>query len=504
MTTDQELLLQVEAVSKHFGGVHALRNIKLEVRAGEVHGVVGENGAGKTTLINILGGIIARDTGRIVLDGQEVAFGNPGESQHAGIAIIHQELATIPALTVMENVHMGRMQARHGIVDWGALATSTRRVLEQVGLDISPRRTVSTLGISQRQLVEIAKALVADAKLIIMDEPNASLTEHETERLFGVITRLKERGIGIIFVSHRIEEVIRISDRITVFRDGGYVGTVTRDEVTVTDIVGMMVGRELARVQRRPSRDQGEPLLEVRNLTRTASPPLRDISFTVHRGEILGFAGLLGAGRSETARAVFGADRFDSGEIMFKGSPTRFKSPKEAIAHHIGMVPEERKELALFMKMSISFNIGMASLPTRSRRGVVDRADQAALAETFATKLSIKLSSIDAPVNSLSGGNQQKTVLARWLATAPELLILDEPTHGVDVAAKADIYQLMQDLAADGLGIILISSELPEILAMSDRIVVMHEGRVTGVLDGRTATEAQIMELATGVVSAAA
>lgn len=503
MTTDAELLLQVEDVSKHFGGVHALRSAKLEVRAGEVHAVVGENGAGKTTLINILGGIIARDTGRIVFDGREVAFANPGESQRAGIAIIHQELATIPALTVMENVHMGRMQARYGIVDWRALAASTRSVLEQVGLDISPRTAVSSLGISQRQLVEIAKALAADARLIIMDEPNASLTDHETERLFEVIARLQQRNVGIIFVSHRIEEVLRISDRITVFRDGSYVGTITRDEATVTRVVGMMVGRELARVHRRPSREMGEPLLEVRNLSRAASPPLRDVSFTVHRGEILGFAGLVGAGRSETARAIFGADRFDSGEILFKGSPIHFDSPKEAVASHIGMVPEERKQLALFMDMPIRFNIGVASLPQRSRRGVVDHAAQAALAYAFASKLSIKLPSIDAPVSSLSGGNQQKTVLARWLAIAPELLILDEPTHGVDVGAKADIYQLMQDLAADGLGIILISSELPEILSMSDRIVVMHQGRVGGVLDGPTATETQVMELATGVAATA-
>jgi ribose transport system ATP-binding protein len=504
MTTDPELLLQVEDVSKHFGGVHALRDARLEVRAGEVHAVVGENGAGKTTLINILGGIIARDTGRVVFDGNEVEFLNPGESQRAGIAIIHQELATIPALTVMENVHMGRMQSRFGIVDWRALTASTRGALEEIGLDVSPSATVSSLSISQRQLVEIAKALASDARLIIMDEPNACLTDHESERLFEVIERLKQRNVGVIYVSHRIEEVLRISDRITVFRDGGYVGTINRDEATVTKVVGMMVGRELARVQRRPPREAGEPLLEVRNLTRAASPAIRDVSFTVHRGEIVGFAGLVGAGRSETARAIFGADRFDSGEILLNGSPVHFNSPKEAVAHRVGMVPEERKQLGLFMEMPIRFNISMASMPQRSRHGIVDHADQAAVAEEFTQKLAIKLSSIDAPVSSLSGGNQQKTVLARWLAISPELLILDEPTHGVDVGAKADIYQLMQDLAAEGMGIILISSELPEILSMSDRIVVMHQGGVAGVLDGRTATEHSVMELATGVAGTAA
>jgi ABC-type sugar transport system ATPase subunit len=504
MTTDTELLLQVEDVSKHFGGVRALRDARLDVRAGEVHAVVGENGAGKTTLINILGGIIARDAGRIAFDGRDVEFLSPGESQRAGIAIIHQELATIPALTVMENVHMGRMQSRLGIVDWRALRASTRAVLDEIGLDVSPGAAVSSLGISQRQLVEIAKALAAEARLIIMDEPNASLTDHESERLFEVIERLKQRNVGIIYVSHRIEEVLRISDRITVFRDGGYVGTVNRAEATVTGVVGMMVGRELARVQRRPPRETGEPLLEVRNLTRAAVPAIRDVSFTVHRGEIVGFAGLVGAGRSETARTIFGADRFDSGEVLLNGLPIHFKSPKDAVASRVGMVPEERKQLGLFMEMPIRFNIAMASMPQRSRRGIVDHGDQATLANEFATKLAIKLSSIDAPVSSLSGGNQQKTVLARWLAISPELLILDEPTHGVDVGAKADIYQLMQDLAAEGLGIILISSELPEILAMSDRIVVMHQGRVAGVLDGRTATENAVMELATGVAGTAA
>ena len=475
MPENPELMLQVIDVSKHYGGVHALREVRLDVRPGEVHALVGENGAGKTTLINILGGIVPRDGGRVIFQGQEVAFENPAEAQQAGIAIIHQELATIPALSVMENVYMGHMESRAGWIDWRTMEAATRKVTAQVGLDISPRTTVSNLTISQRQLVEIAKALAADARLIIMDEPNSSLTDRETERLFDLIARLKQQGVAIIYVSHRIEEVLRIADRITAFRDGRYVDTVDRAEASVSKIINMMVGRELANVSRQPPTRIGAPLFEVRNLSRKGKPNLQDINFILHEGEILGFAGLVGAGRSETARAIFGADRIETGEILLNGQPVRFQSPKAAVAHGIGMVPEERKRQALFMNMPIRYNIGIASLPARSPGGIVHHAGQRQLAEEFVRKLSIKLSSIDAPVKSLSGGNQQKTVLARWLATEPKVLILDEPTHGVDVGAKADIYQLMRDLAASGIGIILISSELPEILNMSDRIVVMHE-----------------------------
>jgi len=500
MAEHPEPILQVIGVSKRYGGAQALRDVRLDVRPGEVHALVGENGAGKTTLINILGGIVPRDSGQVIFCGRGVVFENPAQSQHAGIAIIHQELATIPALSVMENIYMGRMDARGGWINWRSMEAATRKVTDLVGLDISPRTSVGDLTISQRQLVEIAKALSANARLIIMDEPNSSLTERETERLFDVIALLKQQGVAIIYVSHRIEEVLRIADRITAFRDGRYVGTIDRAEASVNKIISMMVGRDLANVTRRSSGHIGAPLLEVRNLTRRGKPYLRNISFTLHQGEILGFAGLVGAGRSETARAIFGADHFESGEILLDGRPVRFRSPKEAVAHGVGMVPEERKRQALFMNMPVRYNIGLASLPARSPGGIVRHAGQRQLAEEFVRKLSIKLSSIEAPVKSLSGGNQQKTVLARWLATRPKVLILDEPTHGVDVGAKADIYQLMRDLAAEGIGIILISSELPEILHMSDRIVVMHEGRITGVLDGQSATEDQVMAYATGTM----
>lgn len=390
------------------------------------------------------------------------------------------------------------MEAGSTGAEWRAAA---RAITDLIGLDVSPHALVSDLNISQRQLVEIAKALASDARLIIMDEPNSSLTERETERLFEVIERLQAKGVAIIYVSHRIEEVLRISDRITVFRDGRGVGTIDRSEANVSRVISMMVGRELANTERRISAGLGEPLLEVRNLCRKGKPNLQDITFTLHRGEILGFAGLVGAGRSETARAIFGADKIDRGEIFFKSKPTRFRSPGEAIASGIGMVPEERKRLALFMDMPVCFNIGMAHLPRMASGGIIHRGGEHCLAEDYVDKLSIKLSSVDAPVKSLSGGNQQKTVLARWLATKPQILILDEPTHGVDVGAKADIYRLMRDLAAGGIGIILISSELPEILNMCDRIVVMHEGCVTGILDGCDATEDRVMACATGMTT---
>jgi len=502
MAQDGQIVLQVQNISKHFGGVQALRDASLEVRAGEVHALVGENGAGKTTLINVLGGIVQRDSGQVIWQGREVVFEKPAEAQQAGIAIIHQELATIPALSIMENVYMGRMEARGGWISWGKMEAATRRVTDQVGLDASPRTTVSSLTISQRQLVEIAKALAADARLIIMDEPNSSLTDRETERLFEVIARLKGQGVAIVYVSHRIEEVLLIADHITVFRDGRYVGTVDRAEASINKIINMMVGRDLATVARRAKTEAGAPVLEVRNLSCKGKPELRDISFTLHHGEILGFAGLVGAGRSETARAIFGADKIDAGEILLEGKPVQFRSPKEAVAAGIGMVPEERKRQGLFMNMSVRYNIAAAQLPRLSPGGVIPRGSDAALAEDFVQRLSIKLSSVDAPVKSLSGGNQQKTVLARWLATHPKVLILDEPTHGVDVGAKAEIYQLMRDLAAGGMGIILISSELPEILNMCDRIAVMHEGRITGLLDGAGATEDQVMAYATGTANA--
>jgi rhamnose transport system ATP-binding protein len=496
MSQNGDLFLKVEKVSKHFGGVQALNEVDFDVNYGEVHALVGENGAGKSTLMNILGGVVQKDGGRVIYKGQDVDFPSPNESIAAGIAVIHQELAMLPQLNVIENVYMGSMPSSRGVVNWKKAEQNTRLQLEQVGLNIDPHIQVSDLSISQRQLVEIAKALSKNANLIIMDEPNSSLSDAETERLFAVIQSLKERGVAIIYVSHKIEEVLRIADRISVLRDGQYRGTIAKSDATVAKVIQMMVGRELRREAAGADRSFGAVRLEVRNLT---GGRFRDVSFDVHQGEILGFAGLVGAGRSEVARAIFGADRIQSGEIHLDGKKIQFDSPGEAIKHGLAMVPEDRKLLSLFMDMPISFNLSVAILPRENHLGWISQGRLAETARRYVEQLSIKVSSLENPIRSLSGGNQQKTTLARWLATNPKLLILDEPTHGVDIGAKADIYQLMRELASQGISILLISSELPEILTMSDRVVVMHEGRVTGILSREQCEEHTIMMYATGM-----
>jgi len=494
--TTEDLILQVRAISKRYGGVQALDNVNLAVRRQEVHAVVGENGAGKSTLMKVLGGIVRRDGGTIMYRGNEVDFHSPMQAILAGIAIIHQELSMLPSLNVIDNVFMGRMPTKFGKIQWRALEKATMEVLEQVGLEIDPQALVSELSISQRQLVEIAKAISIKANLIIMDEPNSSLTDTETERLFEVIESLKAQGVTIIYISHKIEEVLRISDRISVMRDGRYIGTLEKNEATVESVIQMMVGRDLQREQIHVGHHIGDVLLEVNDL---CGEQFQHVNFSLKKGEILGFSGLVGAGRSEVARAIFGADRFTSGDILFEGQSIRFRSPKEAIEHGVGMVSEDRKKLSLFMELSIRFNMAIAELPhpKLSRKGLIrhDNVDQCV--QDFVHHLNIKIASLDDPASSLSGGNQQKTILARWLATDPKLLILDEPTHGVDVGAKAEIYKLMHALSMEGISILLISSELPEILMMSDRVVVMREGRVTGILNHDEMSEDVIMACAT-------
>ena len=487
--------MRVEAVSKRYGGVQALDQVNFDLRYGEVHALVGENGAGKSTLIKVLGGIVPRSGGRIIFEGAEVHYQRPIEALQAGIAIIHQELAMMPSLTVIENMYMGRMPGRFGIVNWAELERRTHQAMALIDLHVDPYTPVQELTISQRQMIEIARALSADAKLIIMDEPNSSLTQAESERLFSVIESLKARGIAIIYVSHKIEEVLRISNRITVFRDGRYVGTVDRQDASERRIIGMMVGRELDRSIISTAEHIGDVLLDVRNLTGAG---FRNVSFELRKGEILAFSGLVGAGRSEVASAIFGATQPTAGEILFCGRRVHFRSPQEAIRAGIAMVQEDRKVLSLFMNMTIERNITMAQLPFMSRGVTSDRVERR-LAQQMVGALDIRLASLDEPVSSLSGGNQQKTVLGRWLATKPKLLILDEPTHGVDVGAKAEIYALIRALAAEGMGVLLISSELPEVLALAHRIVVMHEGRITGILNREDATEEKLMAYATAI-----
>jgi ABC-type sugar transport system ATPase subunit len=497
MANERELILRIEGISKRYGGVHALEEVSFDLRYGEVHALVGENGAGKSTLIKVLGGIVPRDGGRIFFEGHEVTFNEPAEAKAAGIAIIHQELSVLPTLNVMENLFMGQISNRAGVVNWRDMQRRTREALALVDLHVDPRAIVKDLSISQRQMIEIARALSANAKLIVMDEPNSSLAEAETERLFNLIKDLKARGIAFIYVSHKIGEVMRISDRITVLRDGRYVGTRTTSESSVDEVVRMMVGRELDREQVPTAVQDSATVLEVRNLS---SDRFTDVSFDVRAGEIVAFSGLVGAGRSETLRAVFGADRYRSGEVLFLGKPARFATPADAIKRGIAMVPEDRKVLSLFTGMRIMHNVSIAELPHMSRAGNISHRRERGMVSDFVKRLDIRLASIFEPVSSLSGGNQQKTVLARWLATNPKLLILDEPTHGVDVGAKAEIYALMRNLARSGVAIVLISSELPEVLALANRVVVMCEGRITRILNRADADEETLMTYATGVM----
>jgi ABC-type sugar transport system ATPase subunit len=490
------VLLEAMGVHKRFGGVHALRDASLEVRAGEVHALVGENGAGKSTLINILAGAERRDTGRIVFGGREVDFHTPAESQAAGIAVIHQELATLPMMSVAENVLMGRLPSHAGFLDRRAMYSQARALLGQAGLDVDPRISLSELSVSQQQLVEIARALSAGAQLLVMDEPSSSLTEHETRGLLDLVRQLRARGVSVLYVSHRMAEVFQIADRITVYRDGAHVATLDAAAATPAAVVGLMVGRALAVSRPNESTSVGDAVLEVRSLTRR--PLLHDVSLTVSRGEIVGLAGLVGSGRTEVARAIFGVEPFDSGEVLLHGAAVRFRSPADAIRAGVAMVPEDRKGLGLFVDQPVRSNVSMVALPSLTRRGVVRRARERAIATEQVRRLQIRTPGLETPARTLSGGNQQKTVLARWLTTRPKLLILDEPTHGVDVGVKAEIASLIRALAQEGVAILLISSELPEILALSDRILVMRAGRIVATLNRADADERLVMLHATG------
>ncbi len=491
---DSELLLSVDGMSKTYGGLKALSEAQIRVRYGEVHAVVGENGAGKSTFMKILGGIVDPDSGLIIFKNHPVSFSSPAEAIKAGIAIIHQELSVLTHLNIIENVFMGRMQTRWGKVRWTVLEKKTREVLALVGLDIDPYLTMEELSISQRQLIEIAKALSVDAQLVIMDEPNSSLSDTESQRLFEVIRSLQARSVSILYVSHKIEEVLKISDRITVFKDGQYVGTVDAAQATVDSVIHMMVGRELTRAYQ-PNAGCGPIALKVTNLSGNG---FKDVSFDLHKGEILGFSGLVGAGRSETMRAIFGAHDITAGHLELDGQPVRFRNPGQAIKNGLAMVQEDRKRLSLFMDLPIKFNISLAQLPRLKSMFRINHSQVNQVVADFITTLRVKTQSSNDPVGSLSGGNQQKTVLARWLATKPKILILDEPTHGIDIGAKAEIYELIRNLAREGIGIILISSELPEVMAMADRVVVMHEGSVAGILGREMLSEHAIMAYATG------
>lgn len=492
-----DTLLSMQHTNKSFPGVRALNDVTLQVRAGEVHALVGENGAGKSTLMKILSGALPKDSGKILLDGREVSIQNPGDALTLGIAMIFQELNLVPYLDVGQNIFLGREPTRSGgRIDWPALYDRARERLQLIGIEIDPRAKVGDLSIAQQQMVEIGKALSRQSRLIVMDEPTSSLTEHETDRLFELIRSLKSQGVTIIYISHRLEEVFVIADRVTVLRDGQWIGTHDIGEVTQAELVHMMVGRDIAEVFAKEAAARQNVALEVKNLSNANF--LHAINLQLYRGEILGVAGLVGSGRTTLARTLFGAEPIESGEIWLDGQRVTIHSPQAAIRHGIGLVPEDRKDQALFLNMAVSDNIVMSDLPELSRGGLIDFSRVRSVAQDSVEKLDIRTPSLRQRTRNLSGGNQQKIAIARWLALQPRVLILDEPTRGIDVGAKAEIHALMSRLAKQGMGILMISSELPEILGVSDRIIVMHEGRIAAEFARGEATQEAIMLAATG------
>jgi ribose transport system ATP-binding protein len=492
-------IISILNLSKSFPGVRALSDVQFELMAGEVHALMGENGAGKSTLMKILAGVYTKDSGEILYNGQPVAFAGPRDAQAMGIGIIHQELQLMNHLTVAQNIFIGREpKGRLGLfLDEDKLNRQARDILARMNLNLDPRAIVGSLTVAKQQMVEIAKALSFDSRVLIMDEPTSALNDAEIAELFRIIRELKARGVGIVYISHKMDELKQISDRVTVLRDGEYVATVLTQTTSVEAIISMMVGRTLTDASRSESLEtQGGVALEVRNLN--CGPLVRDVSFVLRKGEILGFAGLMGAGRTEVARAVFGADRLSSGEIFVNGSKAAIKSPSHAVARGIGYLSEDRKRFGLATGMDVESNVVMSDLKRFLSLGFFLR--KLKIRETavgFVTLLNIRTPSTTQEVRLLSGGNQQKIVIAKWLARDCEILFFDEPTRGIDVGGKSEIYKLLRSLAKQGKAIVMISSELPEILRMSDRIVVMCEGRITGELLAKDATQERIMHLAT-------
>lgn len=488
-------LLSALDINKHFGGVLALRGASLDVAEGEVHVLMGENGAGKSTLAKVLAGVVRPDSGRIFFRGNPAEIHSPRDAQRLGIGIVFQELDLFPHLTVAENIVIGQESLeRKSFVNSAAMARFCQPFLNQVGFAGSAAKLLRELSVGQTQLVALARALSMNARIIIMDEPTSALGDRDVERLFGLLRALTAGGVSIIYVSHKMQEIFQIADRITVMRDGCYIGTRTASQTSMREIIAMMVGREMLDAAPRESRLTDRTLLSVRNLSTSL---LADISFDLHAGEVLGLAGLVGAGRSELGAALFGLDRVTGGTIDLGGRDYRPASVRRAIARGLGLVPEDRKGQGLMMQMSVMENCTLSFLPKLSFAGFLPARQELASARKVLERTRIKTASYGAAVSSLSGGNQQKVLLGRWLQMDPDVLFLDDPTRGIDVAAKRDIYQIIDELASRGKGVLFVSSELPELLANCDRILVLHEGRLAGCLDAATATQEQIMALAT-------
>lgn len=493
-----ETILDMKDISKSFGPVKALKNADLNLKRGEVHALMGENGAGKSTLMKILTGIYSKDTGTITYDGNEVEYKSPKESMDAGIVIVHQELNMINHLTVAQNVFIGRESMRGFLTNDDEINKKARQLFDQLNLNIDPREKVGSLTVGKMQMVEIAKAISMNAKIVVFDEPTAALTETEIEELFKIIRDLKSKGIGIVYISHRMDEIKKITDRVTVMRDGEYIGTIETVSSTKSEIINMMVGRVIYEDPKDHSEVPVDApvVLEVKDLN--LGNRVKNLSFSLKKGEILGFSGLMGAGRTEMARVIFGADKKDSGEIHIHGEKVEINEPKDAVKHGIGYLSEDRKQFGVVVGMTVADNIVMTNLEKYKRpNGLLNDHKIGEVSEKFIRALSIKTPSGQQLLRNLSGGNQQKVVVAKWLEQDSEILIFDEPTRGIDVGAKSEIYELMSHLAKMGKSIIMISSELTEILRLSDRIIIMCEGRKTGELDISEATQEKILTYAT-------
>ena len=492
-----EVILQMKDIEKRFAGVHALKGVQFELRAGEVHALMGENGAGKSTMIKVLCGIHKRDGGEIVYFGEPVHFNGIADSQKVGISVIHQELNMMNHLTVAQNIFIGREPRKGPFIDDAKMVEDARALFAKIGVKIDPTVQLGTLTVGKQQMVEIVKAVSHDCKLLVLDEPTAALTQPEVEELFKIMNDLKAKGIGMIYISHRMDEITRISDRVTVMRDGEYVDTVDTATVTKDDIVKMMVGRVIYGEQKAASEvaPDAPVVLEVKNLN--AGKEVKNVDFNLHKGEILGFAGLMGAGRTEVARALYGADPRQTGEIYINGELVNIKTPEQAVKHGICYLSEDRKRYGLMLDKSVTENTTIASVDTFIHSGLISDNEMKISSAEYNEKLRTKTPSMEQLLKNLSGGNQQKVIIARWLMKNCDIFIFDEPTRGIDVGAKSEIYNLMDDLAKQGKSIIMISSELAEVLRMSDRILVMCEGRKTGELDIAEATQENIMKLAT-------
>lgn len=493
---EDNIVLKMQNISKSFPGVKALQRVNLEVKQGEVHALLGENGAGKSTLLKILAGAYVKDEGEIYINGKLIEHMDPKIAENLGISIIYQEFSCLPYLSVAENIFLGRQRVKsNGMIDWNKCYEDSKKLLDRVGLKVDPKTLLKDLKVAEQQMVEIAKALSKSARIIVMDEPTASLTQREIDCLFQVIRDLKSQGVSIIYVSHRLVEIKEICDHITVLRDGSYIGNADVAAVTIQDMIRMMVGRNLTDMYPKSDAVIKDKILEVKNLS---TVKIKNISFYVRKGEILGIAGLVGAGRTELARAIFGADPILEGAIIINSKTVKIKNPSDAISYNMGLVPEDRKRQGLILGMNVKENTTLASLKKFVKFGKLKLAEEEKISQNFVDKLRIVTPGIFEKANNLSGGNQQKVVLSKWLCSNCDILIIDEPTRGIDVGAKVEIYELMNELVRGGLGIIMISSEMPELIGVCDRILVMHEGTVTGELMRGDFSEEKIMAYAAG------